>query len=367
VTSGVPSSTTPGIGAGVGPDLRVEAITSGRLVASSRFRVLQHVEPLRRIGIEVSARPPRVSKYASLPRRWERRGALAPGARLALQGAKLGARLPAVARSWRADVTWLEREVLPGHRTLEPVMHRPVLFDVDDAIWLLSPGHERAARAVARSAACVIAGNDFLADWFGSVAPAVERVWTAIDTERFAPAARPHDGFVLGWTGSGSSLRYLRAIAPAVGRFLAEAPEARVTVMADAFVDLPGIPAERLELVPWTPHTEASAVQGFDVGLMPLSGGDWAKGKCAFKMLQYLACAVPAVVSPVGMNSEVLAMADVGLAARSDDEWVEALLTLYRDRDRAGRLGGNGRALAEQSFSLPVIAAQLGRVMRRYR
>jgi glycosyltransferase involved in cell wall biosynthesis len=119
--------------------------------------------------------------------------------------------------------------------------------------------------------------------------------------------------------------------------------------------------------VTWSPARETSVLQGFDVGLMPLAGGDWAKGKCAFKMLQYMACAVPAVVSPVGMNAEVLAMGDVGLAATTEDEWVEALLTLYRDRDQAAALGRQGRALAERSFSVPVIAPQLAAVMRRYR
>ncbi|HEY5024080.1 MAG TPA: glycosyltransferase [Acidimicrobiales bacterium] len=358
----------PAVPAGpVAPDVRVEAVVSGRLAASSRFRVLQHVEPLRRLGIDVSARPPRISKYASVPGPWARHSVVRPGARLVLDGAKLATRLPAAARSWRADLTWLEREILPGHRTLEPLLHRPVLFDVDDAIWLLSPGHERATRAVARRARCVVAGNDFLADWFGDSAPAVERVWTAIDTERFTPATEAHDGFVLGWTGSGSSFRYLRAVAPAIGRFLSAVPEARLVVMADAVIDLPGIPGDRVELVRWSPATEATAIQRFDVGLMPLTGGDWAKGKCAFKMLQYLACGVPAVVSPVGMNTEVLAMADVGLPATTEEEWVEALLTLYRDREAARSLGRNGRALAQRAFSVPVIAAQLAAVMRRYR
>jgi glycosyltransferase involved in cell wall biosynthesis len=349
------------------PDLRVEAVVSGRWVASSRFRVLQHVEPLSHLGIEVSAPPPRISKYAAVPGPWARRPVLAPGARLALNGVKLASRLPAVAHSWRADVTWLEREMLPGRLSLEPILHRPVLFDVDDAIWMLSPGHERATRAVAGRAACVLAGNDFLADWFGAFAPAVERVWTAVDTERFVPGSTPRDAFVVGWTGSGSSLRYLHAIAPALARFLAEAPDARLMVMSDVFIELPGIPYDRIDLVSWSPETESTALQGLDVGLMPLGRGDWAKGKCAFKMLQYLACGVPAVVTPVGMNTEVLAMAEVGLAATSEDEWVEALLTLYRDRDRARALGGHGRDLAERSFSLPVIAGQLAAAMRRHR
>jgi glycosyltransferase involved in cell wall biosynthesis len=351
----------------VSAEVRVEALVSGRLAASSRFRVIQHVAPLRALGVEVSARPPRISKYASLPPRLTRDRLIAAPATLAFQTAKLGTRLPAVARSWRADVTWLEREVLPGHLTLEPLLHRPLVFDVDDAIWLLSPGHERATRAVARRAACVVAGNDFLAEWFASVAPAVERVWTAIDTDRFTPGPAREGRFVVGWTGSGSSLRYLRSISGALARFLAEAPDAQLAVMADAFVPLPDIPADRVDFVPWSPGTEATAIHGFDVGLMPLPDGDWAKGKCAFKMLQYMACSVPSVVSPVGMNAQVLALADVGLPATGEDGWVEALLTLYRDRDQARMLGRAGRALAESTFSVEVIAPQLAAVMRRYR
>jgi glycosyltransferase involved in cell wall biosynthesis len=348
-------------------DVRVEAVVSGRLAASSRFRVMQHVDPLRALGVNVSVRPPRISKYASAPSQLAGGRLTSSLATAALQAAKLGARLPALARSWRADVTWLEREVLPGHLTLEPWLHRPIVFDVDDAIWLLSPGHERATRAVSRRATCVLAGNDFLADWFASAAPAVERVWTAIDTERFTPGPARDGRFVVGWTGSGSSLRYLRSISGALARFLVEAPDARLVVMADAFVPLPDVPPDRVEFVPWSPATEATVIHDFDVGLMPLPGGDWAKGKCAFKMLQYLACAVPAVVSPVGMSAQVLGMADVGLPATGEADWVEALLALYRDRDQARTFGRAGRALAESTFSVQVIAPQLAAVMRRYR
>jgi len=352
---------------GADAPLRVEALVSGRLAPSSRFRVLQHVEPLRALGVDVSARPPRISKYASVPGRLRRRKWVAPLASGALQAGKLAVRLPGVARSWTAQVTWLEREVLPGHLTVEPLLHRPVVLDVDDAIWLLSPGHERAVRAVAGRSACVVAGNDFLADWFSATAPEVERVWTAVDTDRFAPGGARSGPFVVGWTGTGASLRYLRRAAAALTRFLAEAPDARVRVMADMSDGLPGLPPDRVDFVPWSPAAEATVLQGFDVGLMPLPSGDWARGKCAFKMLQYMACGVPSVVSPVGMNAQVLAMAEVGMGASTDDEWVEALLTLYRDRDRAGALGQAGRALVEQSFSVTAIAPQLAQVMRRYR
>jgi glycosyltransferase involved in cell wall biosynthesis len=349
-----------------GPSLRVEAVVSGRLAPSTRFRVLQHVAPLRGEGVEVHAQPPRISKYASAPASWSRGRLSKRGAQLALPAAKLIARVPAVTRSWRADATWLEREILPGRTTLEPLLHRPLIFDVDDAIWMLSSGHEVSARTTAQRASCVIAGNDFLADWFSRSSNAVERVWTAVDTERFRPGQANESEFVVGWTGSDTTFPYLEAIGPALGKFLAQAPESRLIVMSNFSHEIPGVPSGKVEFVPWSPAVEASALASFDVGLMPLPNSDWARGKCAFKMLQYLSCGVSAVVSPVGMNAEVLAMADVGLAATNDDDWVEALLALYENRDRARELGRNGRSLVEASFSVPVIARQLATVMKRY-
>lgn len=343
--------------------LRVEAVVSGRLAASTRFRVLQHVDPLAALGVAVTARPPRVSKYARVPDRMARRRS-APMLRLGWTAAKLASRAPAVGRSWAADVTWLEREMLPGQLSLEPLLHRPLVFDVDDAIWLLSAGHERAARWAAAHSACVVAGNDFLADWASGHARRVERVWTAVDTDRFRPrAAGRAPGFVLGWTGSSSTLHYLEALDGPLSRVLAEAPDARLVVVADRRPHLPSVPAERLELVPWSPDTEADAVAGFDVGLAPLRDTPWARGKCAFKLVQYLACAVAVVASPYGMNRQVLELGEVGVAAEDDDAWVEALLALHADRDRTAALGRAGRAVAEAHFARPTVARQLAGVL----
>ncbi|HMK62338.1 MAG TPA: glycosyltransferase family 4 protein [Acidimicrobiales bacterium] len=346
--------------------MSVEALLSGRLHASSRFRVLQHVEALKDLGVRVRAVPPRISKYAGLPPGVVRRKHLAGPARLTLQTAKLASRLPALTRSWATDVTWLERELLPGRLSLEPLLHRPLLFDVDDAIWLISDGYERAVRAIASRSACVLAGNDFLADWFSATAPHVERVWTAVDTSRFLPRSEPSGGFTVGWTGSAFTLRYLEPVAGALARFLVEAPEATLVVMADFEPRLPEVPAGRVRFVQWHPETEAEVIRRMDVGIMPLYDDDYARGKCAFKMLQYLATAVPAVVSPVGMAAQVLDMGEVGLAAGNEDEWVDALLHLYHSRDKAEALGRNGRQLVERRFSVPVISRQLAACMRRY-
>lgn len=346
--------------------IRVAALTSGRNVPSTRFRVRQHIEPLRAQGFEVREYTPAINKY-SLPRPWP------PGVSLKYlpqfyvwQAAKLATRLPGVWGSWRAEITWLERQILPGYLTLEPLLRRPIVFDADDAIWTFPPFARSAVAATARRAAVVVAGNRFLADWFSQHARDVRVVPTAVDTERFRPAAAAgarHERFVIAWTGSAVGLWHLEGIEDALARFLAAHPDAELRVIADRAPRFTRLPAERVRFLPWSPAVEAEAVRSASVGIMPLlRDDDEMRGKCSFKMLQYMACALPVVVSPVGMNAEVLALGEIGHAARSADEWLEAFELLYRDRAAAAACGRAGREIVEQHFSRRVVSRRLGEI-----
>jgi glycosyltransferase involved in cell wall biosynthesis len=114
----------------------------------------------------------------------------------------------------------------------------------------------------------------------------------------------------------------------------------------------------------WSEKVEATALQGISVGVMPLPDNEWTRGKCSFKMLQYLAVGAPAVVSPVGLNRTILRQGEVALAAVTDDEWYQALETLYRDWDLQQRLGRAGRQVVERHYNADVIAGELARIFR---
>jgi glycosyltransferase involved in cell wall biosynthesis len=347
--------------------IEVAALTSGRSVPSRRFRVAQHIGPLQDLGVRVTEYLPAISKYAPLPlwpQGWPRQfGYPLYGA---WQAMKLAARIPGVAGSWRSRVTWLERELVSGAPSLESLLKRPLVFDVDDAIWLSPPFGRLAAKNVARHADVVLAGNRYVADWFGRYARDVRVLPTAVDTDRFRPPSegpREDDGkFTLGWTGISWNLPYLAAIEEPLARFLLDHAEARLLVVADTLPVLKRIPADRLEFEPWNPAVEAPAIRRMDVGLMPLPDNAWTRGKASFKMLQYMACGLPVVVSPVGMNVEVLALGQVGLAATSPGDWYQALLRLYQDRELGRRLGRTGRALVESRFSRAVVSKVLADV-----
>ncbi|MDA8254644.1 MAG: glycosyltransferase family 4 protein [Betaproteobacteria bacterium] len=342
--------------------LDIAALTAGRDVPSTRFRMRQHFPRLAAAGLRVTEYCPPVGKYAEWPLLGPRVAFRykAPFTAL-LWAAKTATRLPGLLGSWRSDITWLSRDLVVGLPTLEPLLGKPLVLDVDDAVWCTWPFGRQAARRTARHSDLVIAGNATLAAWFSEHAPRVEVVPTAVDIHRFAPAGRraSRDGLVLGWIGSASNLPYLEAIVPALHEVMRHCPEVWLRVVADAPPQLAPLDPARVEFIHWTAAGEGDAVRGMDIGLMPLPDDEWTRGKCSLKMLQYLACGIPVAVSPVGMNGEVLAQAETGFGPRNHDEWVDALLALRNDATQRERLGRNGRLLVERLYATDVIAARL--------
>jgi glycosyltransferase involved in cell wall biosynthesis len=346
--------------------MKVAALTAGRTTPSARFRVRQYVAPLAAAGIEVREWAPAIDKNAPVPG-YPDGGAPRPVAAL-WRSLKIATRLPGVAASSLADVRWVSRELAPGYLTFEPVLRRPLVLDVDDAVWLeRGGGSRRAVVALARRAEVVVAGNRYLADFFSDATRDVRVVPTAVDTDRFRPAAaaKKGPGFVVGWTGTSANFRYLLDVEEPLAAFVKSHRDVSLRIVADRAPSLRSVPADRMQFVAWSPHCEVASVAEMDVGLMPLRDDDWTRGKCSFKMLQYMACGVPALVSPVGMNREVLAIGDVAAAATTLDEWREWLEWFYRERESAAALGRAGRTVAEQRFSLAVIAPQLAAILRR--
>lgn len=348
--------------------IKVAALTSGKNVPSSRFRVRQHIEPLRNAGIDVYEFVPGIDKYAPIPG-WSRTVSqkyiwpLYPF----WQGVKLITRVPGVIGSWRAQITWLEREMLPGCLSLEPILKRPYVFDLDDAIWLTFPFGRLTVSKIVRNAEVIIAGNSYIAEWCSSYSQNIRIVPTAIDTERFMPRScnnfQTNKRFTIGWTGTSGNFKYLYQIETSLERFLKN-HDAELVVIAETPPKFSKIQPEKVKFFNWSPAIEAEILQQIDVGIMPLLSDEWALGKCSFKMLQYMAAGVPVVVSPVGMNAEVLAKGEVGLPACNGADWFDALDNLYKDRELCHKYGAAGRQVIEQCFSRDVISAEIAHIFK---
>jgi glycosyltransferase involved in cell wall biosynthesis len=330
---------------------------------STRFRVLQHLDRLRAHGIDPEILvAKRAEGYGTLALR------------------RLAARADAILIQKKLLAPWKLRLLPPGV---------PVAFDFDDAIFEISPseiarhGPEKAARraaarrrrlaAVLGRAALVLAGNRFLADHAarlaGPAAPRIELLPTGVDLAPFpeervrAAAARravSTDGPRIGWIGSRASLRYLGALAAPLRAACARVPGARLVQVCNEFLDLPGVPTEK---VAWTAEREADDLLGFDVGLMPIDDRPFSRGKCGLKILQYQGAGVPVVCSPVGANREIVEDGVTGLFAAGDGEWAQAIVRLLGDRDRARRLAAAGRARVESLYSAERIGTRLAEAL----
>jgi glycosyltransferase involved in cell wall biosynthesis len=291
--------------------------------------------------------------------------------------AALRGRVRAVAGRRRYDVVWIEYELMPFVPALvEHLLLRggpPRVIEYDDAVFHRYDRHRSALvrrllgakidRLMA-GAAVVVAGNAYLADRARAAgARDVAIIPSVVDLERYpvvppAGAGAP----VIGWIGSPSTAVALDAIAPALAR-VCDGGRARVVLVGVT----PGLrrwpfPCEER---PWVEGREAADIAGFDIGIMPLADDPWSRGKCGYKLVQYLACGRPAVASPVGVNPAIVIDGRTGLLATTGDEWVAALERLVGDAPLRARFGAAGRAHVEAHYALHRTAPLVADVLRR--
>src|SRR5690554_86135 len=338
-----------------------------RMGASSRLRSLQYLPALAEDGIEVTVSSLFDDEYLTELYARGRRSKL----RLLILYLK---RLLVLLTVFRYDVLWIEKELFPY---FPAVFERSLAFlgvryvvDYDDAIFhnydlsdngLIRGLLGRKIDAVMSCATCVIAGNQYLAERaLQSGAKRVEIIPTVVDHTRYSQAARTGDGpLVIGWIGSPSTQRYVVDIQDAL-RAVCDKTGARLMLVGatDAVADqLSGIP---VEVVPWSEESETENIAQMDVGIMPLVDGPWEKGKCGYKLIQYMASGVPVVASPVGVNVEIVDGQGCGRLAESKNEWAESLLDLLSDQKARTTLGQAGREAVVKRYSLqtqsPILA-----------
>ena len=332
--------------------INVAALTAGRFVPSSRFRVRQYIEPLRSLGVTVEEHRPRVEKYSFAPNR-----ALRPLWRVG----KVLTRIPLLVGAWGSDVVWIERDLIAGYYSLERFLPRDAVLDVDDAIWMMGrPGYSERIASRCRG---VIAGNSFIAEHYRGICENVWLVPTSVDTELWKPRPRARRSeWVIGWIGTASNLGYLKWIEEPLAAFLSRHEDARLLVVCDMEPEFKRIPRRSWSFERWSEAREENLVHEMDLGLMPLPDIEWAKGKCGAKMVQYMAAGLPVLVSPVGTGADILASEKVGLAVTEPEGWASGLETFYRDRDLGQECGRRGREVVERSYSLGVNAPRLAQI-----
>jgi len=304
---------------------------------SFRHRMRSLVEPLQEAGWQVRTEQFPSGRYGL--RTWERR----------------------VLFRW-AHVTVLHQFTFSAvEARLFSAYSRRSVFDVDDAIYVRKPRRlgdapdESAWRKKKFAATCrwvdaVAAGNDVLAAVARASAREVAVLPTSLDTACYlATTAGPDDPPTVAWIGSPENLIYLDMIRPALARLTQRHPALKLRVICSDFPDWNDVTIER---VPWSSATEAQSLAGAHIGVMPLTDDAWSRGKCAFKLLQYMAASLPCVASPVGANTEAVIDGVNGFHATDVDEWEQSLERLIASPQLRAGFGANGRAHVERRYSL---------------
>ena len=318
-------------------------------VASTRYRVLAHRDALEEAGFAVELH------LQSAPR-WKI-------GRIPLRVSEL------VADAWgplSADLLFVHRRTYPplfARRQRRPGI--PLVFDFDDAIFLPPPSAPQDDRTIARfrrnfratvaAADLVVCGNRELASQVRNGRTVI--LPTPVDCDLFSPDSvnRPADP-VVGWVGHADNLPYLEALAGPLREVARRHPRLRLVVAADRPPKIDGVPVEFRR---WRLADEVSCFDGIRVGLMPLLDTPWTRAKCAFKALQYMALGIPPVVSPVGMNCEVVENGVNGFLAANPEEWVRSVDRLLSDEALAGNLAVAARKTVESGYSLAVMSRRL--------
>lgn len=265
------------------------------------------------------------------------------------------------------DVTILHCELLPFFPGwLEAfILPKPYIFDFDDA-WHLRYKLDRSkifkiflenkVDKVIENASAVHAGNSYLAKFASKHNTIVNIFPTVLDTEVYKPDSKSKNNiFTIGWIGSPTTAPYLESLINPLTALGSEGPVALHVIGGKA----PEISNIEIHEIPWSEDTEVENINKFDVGVMPLVDDEWAKGKCAFKLLQYMACGLPVVASKVGANIEVI-NPESGFLVCNDQMWLKSLRQLRDNPNLRNQLGYAGRARVEQFYSLrsnlPVLA-----------
>lgn len=283
-------------------------------------------------------------------------------------------RLKVLLQARNYDVLWIEKELLPWipwaiEGWFLKRMKTAYIVDYDDAIFHQYDQHRWSlirkllgskCDQVMKAADCVVAGNGYLrqrAQLAG--ARKVIIVPTVIPEKVFCPADPQNSIPVIGWIGSKSTAVYLEKLRPILSQ-LAKHHQFKFRVIG-ATVDWPDCP---VEIAPWSEEEEPLLVKSLDIGVMPLLDSPWERGKCGFKLIQYMACGKPVVADSVGVNSEIVQHESNGYLISENCNWHQALATLLIDSNQRRLMGQRGREIFIAKYSLEKWQGQIYQIMK---
>lgn len=346
--------------------MKILALTKyGSLAASSRQRFMQYDPALAAAGMSVDYAPFLGNDHM------ER---LVAGRRTPLRAVvrAYAGRLRSLASAGRYDALWVQYELFPYWpgflERIATLWGKPIVLDYDDAIFHM---YDKAPNALVRtmlgsklvpllrSATACCCGNDYLRDYAARHCNHTIVLPTVVDTDIYVPPSDRATGgpVVVGWIGSPSTWPNVRPLLPMLQELVRDHGIVVRAVGAGAGAERDGFPG--LDFIEWSEASEVADVQSFDIGIMPLRDQPFERGKCGYKLIQYMACGKPVVAAPVGVNMDIVREGENGYLVETPEAWRNALIKLVHDPELRKRMGDAGRKRAVRDYSLASQAPRL--------
>ncbi|MBT6514033.1 MAG: glycosyltransferase [Crocinitomicaceae bacterium] len=268
------------------------------------------------------------------------------------------------ARANQFDIIFIFRDALPtGSIKYEKKMRASgakLIYDFDDAIFILnvSSGNKslsflkkpKKTGKIIELCDLIIAGNQYLAKYATLFNPNVKVIPTTIDTKEYTRHEKKNTGVCIGWSGSVTTIEHFKLALPFLEKIkLKYGSKVYFKVIGDE-----NYLNKHLEIIgtPWNKKNEVKELSEFDIGIMPLPDDEWAKGKCGLKGLQYMALEIPTIMSPVGVNSEIINNGKNGFIASTNQDWIDKLSVLIDQNETRSKMGIEARKTVVDSYSI---------------
>jgi len=324
----------------------------GDLAASTRQRFSLYEKVLNKSGIHLEYLPLLSNNYVK---------SISSGGKIYYTEILISycKRLGAILKSNKYDIIWVHCELfpyIPGifERVIN-IHKRPIFYDYDDAIFhMYDKSRSRAIRfflarklePLMKSAAACLCGNEYLQRYASAFCKKSYIVPTVVDTDKLIPMTKAdRENLTIGWIGTPSTWKYVEPLLPELKRLSSD--RVHISVIGSGQGQSNGF-----DFKDWSYDKEVSDLQEMDIGIMPLPDEPWAKGKCGYKIIQYMACGKAVVASPVGVNAKIVKDGFTGLLANNSEDWRIALERLISSRELRLELGTHGRAHVVNDYSL---------------
>jgi glycosyltransferase involved in cell wall biosynthesis len=237
------------------------------------------------------------------------------------------------------DIVFLQKRLLGWFSTYLLRKNSKILvFDYDDSIMFRDSNKYKFSsikkrkrfKTIIKLSDIIIAGNDYLKNQAIRYNKNVFVIPTPIDMERYQPKiyTQNYNHIILGWIGSKSTIFYLKQIKNILDSIFFKYPNTRLKIVADSFLECDKIPVIKKK---WKYEEEIDDLHSFDIGLNPLTDDPWSRGKCGFKLLQYMAIGIPSVCSKIGVNKEIIKNGVNGFLATDEKSWYENISNLINN------------------------------------